>query len=124
MCDWEIDKDLENISERFYKIKQENQVLKTTLRKVLNSIRSLHAQCNVATEEIDQYRPAFDVDAAIRDKLVDKISSAIIEHFDEVCSVEVRPSLKDYTTTYSAKLNLVKIAELEQLVKLLNENEE
>ncbi len=124
MYNWEIDENLKDISECFYKIKQENQVLKDMLHKVLNSIISLQAQCLVATEEINQCRPSYDIDAAIRDRLVDEISQAIIRRVNEVSNITVRPSLIDGFMVYGVTINIVKNTEFEQLAKLFSENEE
>jgi hypothetical protein len=120
MRNWEMKENLKNILEYIDKIEQENKALKDALYKVLDSVKTLYAQCNVATEEIDQCRPTFDVDTAIRDRLIDRISWAILERINEISTITTKPSLIDDTVTYGVKINFINNTELEQLVKLLN----
>lgn len=124
MCDQEIEENVKNILESYYKIKQENQDLKTALRKVLDSVKSIYAQCNVDREAIDQYGVTADISVAIRDKLVNRLSFAMLERINEISSITIQPSTRDDFVTYGVKINLINNTELERLVRLLGEEAE
>jgi hypothetical protein len=124
MCDQEIEENIKNILDSYDKIKQENQDLKAALRKVLDSIKSIYAQCNVDREAIDQYGVTADISLAIRGRLVDRISFAMLERINEISSITIQPSTWYDTVTYGVKINLINNTALEQLVRLLGEEEE